>query len=266
MVGTQAGRLKIKTGRPMTIIGAALAVVALILFVVLGQPHGGPATAGTVPVVVAAQDLPSRSPIKAADVTVVKFAPGDVPPGSFTAATSVQGLVPAVAIAKGQALTSNLLVKSPDQVSGAEAAYLPIPSGFVAMTIPTSEQQGVAGYVQPGDYISIIAVAGSNVRTVFTDVHVLRVGPANSASAGSGAPGQAPAYAGVSSSLTIVITECQAEYFKWFLSNTTLTYTLESFKDYRPQGTGADPSCPSVASAHGVNRADIQARYPGLLP
>ena len=266
MVGTQAGRLKIKTGRPMTMIGAALAAVALILFVLLGQSHGGGSAAGTVSVVVAAQDLPSRSPLTVADVTVAKFVQADVPPGSFTTVDSVKGLVPAVSISKGQPLTSNLLVKSPDQVAGAEAAYLPIPSGFVAMTIPTGEQQGVAGFVQPGDYISVIAVAGSNVRTVFTNVHVLRVGPANTSTSGAAATGQTPTYAGVSSSLTILVTQCEAEYFKWFLSNSTLTYTLESFKDYRPQSAAADPTCPSVTSARGVNKSDIQSRYPGLLP
>lgn len=268
MVGSQTAKpkLKLKAGRPMTMIGAVLAVLALALSVYMNQAsHGsGGSPAATVPVVVAAHDLTLRTPIVAADLTVARFTSADAPPGAFNDVSPVVGLVPEVDIPKGAPLTSNLLAKSPDSVPGAQAAYLPIPSGFVAMTIPTNELTGVAGFIQPGDYISMIAVVKaapfSITRTVFTNVNVLKIGPAAAASSGSGQT------QGVTSSLTVVVTECQAEYLKWFLANEALSYTLESYKDYRPQDKSVDQSCPSVTSARGVTVANVAARWPGLLP
>ena len=135
-------------------------------------------------------------------------------------------------------------------------------------TIPTGEQQGVAGYIQPGDYISIVAIVRpptgqySNVRTIFTNVHVLRVGQA---SQGGGVtpptPGTAPPTA---SSLTVVVTQCQAEYVDWFIANGQIKYTLESYKDYKPADTSLDASCPNVDAARGVTIANITQRFPGL--
>jgi Flp pilus assembly protein CpaB len=141
------------------------------------------------------------------------------------------------------------------------------------MTVPTGEQQGVAGYIQPGDYISIMAtvkVKGfdyMNVRTVFTNVHVLKVGPSSGnvgpAGGGSGG-GQQTQSGGVSTSLTLVLTECQAEYVNWFIANGTVKYVLESYKDYKPADTSVDASCPNVDAAKGVTLANVLQRFPGL--
>ncbi len=257
-----------RSGAPYTILGLVLAVVgfgAVLLFANLGGSHGsGPATSGAqVDVVVAAKDIGIRTQVTAADVKLQKFAQADVPPGAFTKVDEAKNLVAAIDIKSGQPLTSNLLVKSPDQVTGAQAGFLPIPSGFVAVTIPTGEQQGVAGYIQTGDYISIVAFIaganGQNVRTLFTNVHVLKVGPS------SGDPNTTSKSGGVSSSLTVVVTQCQAEYLNWFIANATIKYTLESYKDYKPQDTATDSSCPSVNSATGVTRANISQRWPGIF-
>ena len=62
-----------------------------------------------------------------------------------------------MAIAKGQPILSNMLATSPDQITGRASGFLKIPQGFVAVTMPTSELQGVAGYIQADDYISILA-------------------------------------------------------------------------------------------------------------
>src|SRR3989442_8319713 len=41
--------------------------------------------------------------------------------------------------------------------TGASPAYLPLASGYVAITVPTGEQQGVAGHISLGDYMTVIA-------------------------------------------------------------------------------------------------------------
>ncbi|HEY8639614.1 MAG TPA: hypothetical protein VIL53_03815, partial [Solirubrobacterales bacterium] len=72
---------------------------------------------------------------------------------------------------------------------------------------------------------------------------------------------------GTSSSLTIVVTQCQAEIIDWFLANGTIKYTLESYKDYSPRDVAVDSSCPGVdAAVAPVTVATIKAKYPGLLP
>jgi Flp pilus assembly protein CpaB len=223
--------------------------------------------AGNVPVVVAAHDLPIRVPVLPADLTVVQYHSADVPPGSFSSVSQIKDVVAGITIAKGQPVTGNLLLTSADAVIGPQTAYLPIPTGFVALTIPTSEQAGVAGYPQVGDYLSLVAIiagkTSTNIRTIYTNVPVIRIGAAPPPTA-SGTAG-VPQTGGLSTSLTIVVTQCQAEYIAWFLANGTLRYTLESYHDYRPQDVSADPACPDANSAKGVTHAEVAARWPGIL-
>jgi len=256
---------------PFTILGVVLALVGFALVLLLGS-RGGTSpgnSAATAPVVVAAADIALRTSLTPAQVTIVKMVPADVPPGAFTTVSAVKGLVAAVNIVKGQPVTSNLLVRSSDTISGPQAAYLPIPSGFVAKTIPTSEMQGVAGFIQAGDYISVIAVitTGSQVtRTIYTNVPVIEVGPSTGTIAAAGAPTPPPkSSGGVSSSLTVIVTECQAEYLTWFQQYESVTYTLESFHDYQPQDLKPDSSCPGVGAAKGVSKADVSRQWPGIL-
>jgi len=268
------------TGRPLTIIGAVLAVLALAAFLVFGRTGGGSAPAGNPadlrPVVVAAGDIGLRVPITLADVKVVKMAADAVPPESFQTINQVKGLIPVANILKGQAVTANLVVSSDDQISPTQAAFLPIPPGFVALTIPTSEQQGVAGFINAGDYISMIAILNpggkfQNARTVYTNVHVIKTGPASAdvspvttkATPGAAAPVAVPK--GQSSSLTIVVTVCQAEFINWFIANGSLKYVLEAHADYRPQDSKPDPGCASVDASHGVTTTDVKTRFPELL-
>lgn len=218
-------------------------------------------TASNVPfqtVVVATKDLAPRLPITASSLDFKRLpVASSYPQIFFTKISDVQGMIPLVTIVSGQAITSNEVVKA-SQALGSQAEYLPIPSGYVALTIPTSEQQGVAGYIQPDDYISVIATVSNPPRiaslTIFTNVHVLRVGP-------SGSTGSS----GVSS-LTLVVTQCQAEVITWFLQYAALKYSLESYLDYlHPSNQARDQNCPGVDSAHGVTQATVQKLYPTLF-
>ena len=165
-------------------------------------------------------------------------------------------MVPLVSITSGQAVASNDVAR-PNQALGSQSEYLPIPKGFVALTIPTSEQQGVADYIQPGDYISVIATVSSAgkvaAKTIFTQLHVIKVGAL-------GATGN-----GNASSLTVVITQCQAEIITWFITYAALKYSLESYKDYQPGEQAPDPNCQTVEDAHGVTLQFIQTNYPSLF-
>ncbi len=265
------------SGRPFTILGAVVAVLALGAFIFLGSRTSasggiaGPAAQRSM--VVAARDISIRVPLTPGDVKLIKIDAAAIPPQSFDHVDQVKGLIPLVGIQQGQPVTGNLLVTSPDQVTGAQAGFLPIPKGYVALTIPTSEQQGVAGYIQAGDYIAIQALmshgALENTRTVFTNVHILRTGVSNVSlapvQAGKPAAAVAASTSGVSSSLTIVVTQCQAEFLNWFIANGSLKYTLESYKDYVPKDITVDSSCPGVEAAGGVTLTQVVQKWPGFV-
>ena len=249
------------TRRPFTILGIVLALLVIAAFVLVAINASTGNTGPTQKVVVATRDLPARIPIDSGSLEIAEIPTAGYPDILFTKIDDVKGMIPLVNIVTGQAITSNLVAK-PGQSLGAQSEFLPIPSGYVALTIPTSEQQGVAGYVQPGDYISVIATVTSGVKvaskTVFIDLHVIRVGMDTGAAASAGS-------ASTATSLTIVVTECQAEYITWFLTYASLKYTLESYQDYLQTPPPKDPKCPSVSAATGVTLDAVKKAYPSLF-
>jgi Flp pilus assembly protein CpaB len=248
--------------RPFTILGIVLALFVIGAFVLVAITAGTGQTAPQEAVVVAAANLPARVPIDAANLEVKSIPVGGFPSDAlFQKVSEVAGMVPLVTIEQGEAITSNVVASSGTGL-GLKAAYLNIPSGFVAYTLPTSEQQGVGGYIQKDDYIAVIATinSGSSIAsaTVFHDIHVIEVGAPGAAQAQGGSPQ-------IATSLTVVVTECQAEYLTWFLTYTSLRYTLESYHDYTPANAGPDPKCASVSAARGVNMKDVMAAFPQLF-
>jgi Flp pilus assembly protein CpaB len=245
--------------RPFTVLGILLALLVIAAFVLVALNAQNSAASPSMSVVVANRDLQARVAIDPAALQLTSIpVPGTYPKVYFTRLQDVAGLVPLVTIPAGQAVTSNEVAK-PSAALGSQSEYLPIPSGYVAITIPTSEQQGVAGYPQPEDYISVIATVATAgkvaTKTIFTNLHVIKVGMAG----GTGSTSNA-------SSLTVVVTECQAEVITWFLNYAALKYVLESFHDYLQPGVqNPDPACPTVTAAKGVTLQTIQAAYPTLF-
>ena len=244
--------------RPFTLLGIVLALLVIAAFVLVALNASSGTNVPYQSVVVASKDLQPRLPIDAGSLEIKRMpVPNNYPQVFFNRIADVQGMVPLVTILTGQEVTSNVVVK-PSQALGSQSAYLPIPSGYVALTIPTSEQQGVADYIQPDDYISVIATvsAAGKVasKTIFTNLHVIKVGT-------NGSTGSAGA-----TSLTLVITQCQAEIITWFVNYASLKYSLESYHDYLNGGAQTpDPGCPNVNSAQGVTLQTVQKAYPTLF-
>ena len=259
-----------------------MAILAGAGVFLLGNFGGGGAIGGgaTETVVVAAQTIPVRHQINDSDLTTTKVS-GTLP-NVYNKSSDVRGLISEIQITKGVLITSDMLARDAGLIpAGSAPAYLPLASGYVAMAIPTGEQQGVAGHITLGDYITVIASAALTVfsasgvqaagppkvvsKTVFTNVHVIGLGPASAnvqPATGTAAGGSQGTTAGLTSSLTIELTQCDAEFFTWFLNNTQLKYTVESFNDYLKQPPSApDPTCPTVLSAQGVSQKEVEARY-----
>jgi Flp pilus assembly protein CpaB len=248
-----------RRGRLYIVVGAVLAVLAFALAAGIASLPLLQSTTGGTKVVVASHDIKARTVILASDLTFASFSPA--PPQSFTLASQVVGKGARVDIAAGQPVTANLIAASGDLINSSDIAFLPIPAGWIAVTVPTGEQAGVGGYVQVGDRITMLATINTSafgqnpgrnvVLTVFRDVYVIRVGPANGAST-TGV---------VTSSLTLLMTACDSEYLYWLLNNAAMKYELESYHDYQGLPTQPDTKCPSVSSASGVGPRDVDARW-----
>lgn len=256
------GKTTIRT--PLFVLGVALALLAFLAMLGFGLLFSrGVPNVGEVRVVVAARDIQPREPISA-DMVSIAAAPSSSAATGFAHLSDLNGFAAVVPIYKGEVITRNLVSSNPDDITGAVSSYLPIPAGYVAMTLPTSEQQGVAGYVAQGDYIDILATVNTNLfsktndrqvtRTVFTNVYVIRVGPASTL------PKQGQPQ-GVSSSLTVVLSLCDAQYMDWLITNATLKYTLLSYRDYAPKVAPADPNCPATLAPNVIGPALVDTRW-----
>jgi Flp pilus assembly protein CpaB len=249
-----------RRGRIYIVVGSILAVLAFgTAAAVASLPLLSTSTTG-VKVVVAKNNISARTRIQASDLEMKTITP--IPPESFNAIAEVTGKGARVDIPAGSPVTANLVTQSPDQLGSSDVTFLPIPKGYVALTVPTSEQVGVAGYVHIGDRISVLATittqafapgpARQVVRTVFHDLIVIRVGPASTDQSGAAA---------LTSSLTVLVTACDAEYLFWLLNNAVLKYSLESFTDYGATPTAPDPACPNILAAGGVGPVDVNNKW-----
>ena len=260
-IGTSA-LTRPRRGRLYIVIGAVLAVLAFATAAGIASMPLIQGTTTGIRVVVASHDIQARTVIQSSDLTLASISP--TPPQSFTAINKVTGMGARVDIPAGMPISSNLVAPSGDLVSSSDVAYLPIPRGWVAVTVPTSEQVGVGGYVQVGDRITILATINTQafgqspgravVLTVFRDIDVLRVGPNGPTSSGT-------TTGVVTSSLTVLMTGCDSEYLFWLLNNAAMKYELESYTDYQGLPTQPDGKCPSVSSASGVGPKDVDGRW-----
>lgn len=251
---------------PLFLLGVGMALLAFILMFAFGILFANRTSPGAqVAVVVASDDIQPRQAIDSGSLSITRMSASALPPHAFVRLADLKGYSAVVTIYKGQAITANMVAANPDQVAIGSSTYLPIPQGYVAMTLPTGELQGVGGYVAPGDYINVIATANSDLffskpqrqltRTVFTALRVIRVGTP------SAGPKEGQAF-GVSSSVTVVMSECDAQYLQWLLTNVTLKYLLLSYKDYTPNSLASpDTSCLPTNLPPVIGPAAVDARW-----
>jgi len=283
-VAPAAARPRPGGGRLFIIVGVILAIVAFGAVFFISSLGGGAAIGGpTNTVVIAKQAIPLRHQITSNDLETAKISVNGNASLQTTYAntTDVVNLISEINISKGTVITSDMLAKDISLVpAGSAPAYLPLAKGYVAMTIPTGEQQGVAGHISVGDYITVIASASLTVfgssgqqvgpvkvvsKTVFTDLRVIGLGPASAGvqpAAGGGGTTSGGTTTGVTSSLTVELTQCDAEFLTWFLGNTTIRYTLESYKDYSTAPTdNQDTTCATIKAAGGVTQKQVDNKY-----
>lgn len=107
----------------------------------------------TVPVLVAAEDIPAHTTLTPALVKVIQIPAEAKLPQALTSVDQAAGKTVQYPLASGeQILPSKFTVEHVDQ----GLAYV-IPAGMRAIAITTSQIIGVGGMVQPGDHVDIIA-------------------------------------------------------------------------------------------------------------
>ena len=247
-----ATEVKPKSNRILLIFGVFLAIVAFAGALLVGRTSGGNGnvigTGKTVDVVVAMQEIAPTTQITAQLVQVSKVSEEAVAPYAFKDKNLVIGKYAAIQIHKDAQIIDTDLVTDVGNVQPTKQAYLPLDKGLVAMQIPTGELVGVGGYIQPDDRIDIIATltpprsTKSETVTTFTNLRILRVGPAGGANT-----------RGISSSLTVVVTLQQAQELKWLLDNTNYKYVLKFVGDYgQPDAPTSQTDAESFASNYHV--------------
>ena len=238
-MATLAGKARMaKGGRLTTVVGVLLAVAVFGAVLIAGRATGS--SAGNLPVVVAATAIPPRTQLQASDLKIAYYSQPIV--GSFSNIRQAQNMVAQVNFAVGQPVLSNELSDTLLIAPATRPAYLPIPAGYVAMTLPLNDQMGVAGYIQPDDRIDVLATintpAGSITKVTLTNLRVLTVGDASTSTLTGPAASASTASA---TSITVLVQLQNAEYLKWLVDNANLRYVLKSYLNYDQQEPATQP-------------------------
>ena len=160
--------------------GLALVLGLLVSYPVYNRlrTSGGANNEPGVDIVVAVNDLQVGAKLEDRDVRLARFPLSVVPPGAFTKKTQVTGRGVVLPVSKGEFIL-------PGKLAAANAGSgLPslIPPGMRAVSVRVNDVVSVAGFVQPGSRVDVLATGnqgGGNDRqttTVLENVAVIAVG------------------------------------------------------------------------------------------
>ena len=162
-----------RRGRWIVVIGVILAVAAggaAFFLINQAQQQAGQAGLQRVAVVVAAQTIPARKIIEAADVTVREVPIDDTnAQGIASTPDKVIGRVPAVVILQGQMVLTNLLASSTEggqfSVLGPEESFGEDSPDWRAVSMTVPDDRAVGGLLTPNQIVDVFVTASVNVLT-----------------------------------------------------------------------------------------------------
>jgi pilus assembly protein CpaB len=199
----------------------------------------------TVPVVVAATDIPPHTLLTASMLTLAQYPPGNRPAQAVTALQDAVGAVTTVPLYRGQALVAPDLSRKATPLS---LSYAVTP-GMRAYTLAVSATSGVAGLLRPDDRVDVLAVftaaGGPGQTTVDTLEQNLRVLAVGQRFSGEGGP--VPT---TYTTVTLEVTPAQAARLAFAASRGTLELTLRAATDTEV-GPVAPESGAEIPGAHG---------------
>lgn len=140
-------------------------IVVFVLALFLMRPEA------TVPVIVAALDLPEGHTLTAGDIKVRQVSKSEVQPGSFAEAAQLTGKTLRVFRGSGDVILPTQLGEGVISLAANERA----------VAIHVTDSAGMAGLLRPGDMVGITAVIdsrdGSFSKTVANGLRVLYISP-----------------------------------------------------------------------------------------
>jgi pilus assembly protein CpaB len=167
--------------RLLMIGGLALAVGLLVAFSVYNKLRTSPGSNSSeraVRVVVAANDVLVGVKLDAHDVRVITLPESAAPPGAFSDPSKVLGRGAVLPIGKGDFILSNKLAA----LNAGGGLPSLIPPGMRAVSVRVNDVVSVAGFVQPGTRVDVLATGnesgsgGRQTTTVLENVAVIAVG------------------------------------------------------------------------------------------
>lgn len=117
-------------------------------------------------VVVAAADIPAFTPITADMVSLKQIPMGYAHPLAAHSINDVVGFVTKSDIIAGEEIYTSKLKQFGQTDSG--LAYV-VPEGMRAVTVAVDDISGVAGFLQPGDYVDVLTYTTATVQTTKTE-------------------------------------------------------------------------------------------------
>ncbi len=158
--------------RNWRVLTAAVAAVAAVLaavgvyFYLHKADQRAQSKVAQVSVLVASQPIPAGTTGATAEqkgwLSLKEVAKKDVPPGTLTSTSGLERLVAAYAIDNGGYITPSSFVAG-SQVGDLSGT---LDKGMEAISISVDDQHGVAGFVAPGDRISVIVSVRDADKTV----------------------------------------------------------------------------------------------------
>lgn len=176
------------------VIPAAAGLAAVLVVSLALKPGARSAASGadaTVPVLVAKRAVPANAKLTADDVEVRRVASDLAVPGTLALPREALGKRVAVSLAPGQPILKSLL-ELPENRGGLSAR---IPSGYRALTFAVTDLTGLAGRLQVGDRVDVVAftqrqgaAAGGPARAtlLLEGVQILALGKAEEEAAAAG--------------------------------------------------------------------------------
>lgn len=214
---------------------AALATGALISYV-RGVEDEAFRGAETVHVFVARDTIPvgtsAEAAVRGALVERTQVPRKVVAEGAVASLDQIRGKVAAVTIVRGEQILASRFVLASQVVSG-----LPIPAGRHAMAVEVDAPPGVAGFVQPGTRVSVLAHVDVRLpnredtepqaKFLLQNVEVLAVGQRVALASGSREKARAETAQGSEKVLlTLAVTPSEAEKLAFALFEGDVYFTL----------------------------------------
>jgi pilus assembly protein CpaB len=174
-------------------------------------------------VVIANNTIPANAKVTAEMVTLKSIPTEAMHVEAITSLDKIIGGVTKVEIVKGEQILSSRVVMDAKQ---ATLAYR-VPKDMRAISMPTSEVSGVAGFINIGDKIDILATYDKEdikpVSTTYTQLQNIEVVAVGSAKLSAEDKEKA-----LPVSITVIVKPAQAEVITYAISNGTLFFTLRN--------------------------------------